>query len=401
MDEIHGPEGRPWIGEQVKVGQYFEELKTRVKKLKPVQDTREISAKNMMKMMGMEDRELFTQLEDVMKVDNLTCEEEVEAMQISDPILDNIHGPDIAKFYKTTISPAGRRSLKTLCLQDEWLDRTNIHSNNNKFKQRRIRQSKHDNDHWFTAEKPPSTKLNTELVDDAVVVVVRVYRPYRHLAPFQSYGQTSIKYAQEILLLGHHTLADLREKIWCPADMNAVGPQQVDTLACPATRAGDVYKSGFFYIEGTFYNDLRDPDNIDYSEPIRNWGPDRGLGPFSTARIEEQRLDALTVRPGYPYLYQHQGNHEHIVSFIDMRLLCPEDPQNKDEYPLVRSLGSQMPRYCHVCQTSIAVWVCKNHSRVPEDPSFFCALCYKNFNFVDKKRVGHFKEYRYFDVNVI
>merc|ERR1719195_549914 len=56
-------------------------------------------------MMGMEDKELFSQLEEVMKVDNLTCE--VEAMQISDPILENIHGPDIPRFYKTNITSTG------------------------------------------------------------------------------------------------------------------------------------------------------------------------------------------------------------------------------------------------------------------------------------------------------
>merc|ERR1719430_1406444 len=55
-------------------------------------------------MMGMEYKELFSQLEEVMKVDNLTCEEEVEAMQISDPILENIHGPDIPRFYKELFS---------------------------------------------------------------------------------------------------------------------------------------------------------------------------------------------------------------------------------------------------------------------------------------------------------
>ena len=46
-------------------------------------------------------------LEEVMKVDHLTCEEEVEAMQISDPIQENIHGPDIPRFYKTNITPTG------------------------------------------------------------------------------------------------------------------------------------------------------------------------------------------------------------------------------------------------------------------------------------------------------
>jgi len=356
----------------------------------------------MMRMMGMEDKDLFSQLEKVMKVDNLTCEEEVEPMQVSDPILENIHGPDIPRFYRTNISASGKQKLKTLCLQDAWLERTKIDEHNNKFKQRRVRQSKHDNDHWFTAEKPPHGKVNWELTDRATLFCVRVYRPFKHLAPYQ-YGQTSIKYSQEIWLLGHHTLTDLRERIWCPADLNAVGAQQVDTLHCPATRAGDIYKSGFFYIEGTFYNDLRHPDNIDYSEVIRNWAQDgsRGVGPFTAHSMEGVRMDQLSIRLGYPYLYQHQGNHEHLISFIDARLLGPDDPQSLKDYPMIRSIGSQMPRYCDICQTCIAVWVTMNNIRVPEDPSFFCGLCYKNFNFVDKKRVGSFTEFRYFDVNVI
>ena len=188
----------------------------------------------------------------------------------------------------------------------------------------------------------------------------------------------------------------------------------------PAIRACDVYKSGFFFIEGTFYNDLRDPDSVDYSEVIRGWAEDttRGVGPFSAARMEEQRLDQMQLRLGYPYLYQvhllqfsfclfskclsqHQGNHEHLLSFVDIRLVGPGDPQSEKDYPLLRSVGSQMPRYCDICQTCIAVWVCKDHIRVPNDPSFFCGLCYKNFNYVDKKRVGSYNEFRYFDVNVI
>lgn len=401
MDGIHDPEARAWISDPVHVGQYFEQLRAKVEEVKPVKDTRAVSAKTMMVMMGMEDKELFSQLEEVMAVEKLTCEEEVEPMQISDPILENIHGPDIPRFYKTNISATGKRKLKTLFLQDTWLERTKVDAHNNKYKQRRVRQSKHDNDHWFTAEKTPTENVNWELTDKAALYCVRVYRPFKHMAPTQ-YGQTSVKYSQEIWLLGHHTLADLRERIWCPADLNAVGVQQVDTVAKPATRAGDVYKSGFFYIEGTFYNDLSHEGNIDYSEVVRNWAcPARGVGPFDTGSMTDQRLDGLSIRMGYPYLYQHQGNHEHLVSFIDCRLVGPEDPQVLTDYPLIRSVGSQMPRYCDVCQTCIAVWVCKDHSRVPDDPSFFCGLCYKNFNFVERRRVGSFKEFRYFDVNVI
>ena len=51
---------------------------------------------------------------------------------------------------------------------------------------------------------------------------------------------------------------------------------------------------------------MRDPDSVDYSEVIRGWAEDpmRGVGPFQSARMEEQRLDQMQLRLGYPYLYQ-------------------------------------------------------------------------------------------------
>ena len=107
MDKIHDPESRAWISPKIEMQPYFEQLSRRVAELKPVKDTRDVSSKTLMSMMGMEDKELFSQLEEVMKVDHLTCEEEVEAMQISDPIQENIHGPDIPRFYKTNITPTG------------------------------------------------------------------------------------------------------------------------------------------------------------------------------------------------------------------------------------------------------------------------------------------------------
>ena len=129
--------------------------------------------------------------------------------------------------------------------------------------------------------------------------------------------------------MGNHTLAELRDYIWCAADLNIVGAQQVDTIQKPATRARDKYKSGMMYIDGTFYVDKRDKNNIDYSEPIRKWAedPKREVGPFNVDTMETTRLDSLTLRLGYPYLYVHQGNHEHLMSFVDIRLLSSTDPQ--------------------------------------------------------------------------
>ena len=370
-----------------------------IEKEKPLRDTTNLKSKWTMKHMGLEDKELFAKVEEVMSIEKLTIQDEVEPMVINDPIGDQLPDSKVPRFYRTPIPPEATGQLRTLKSQQEWI---NITKDDPGARQRRKRQSRHDNDHWFLAERPEAEYKNWELSDRAAVFMVRVYRPTKHLVPGAP-GIIPIKYTQEIWCLGHHTLANLRDAIWCAADLNIVGPQQVDTVHKTAVRARDKYKSGMIYIEGTFYVDRRDKNNIDYSEVIRKWAedPKRDVGPFEVGTLETTRIDSLELRLGYPYLYVHQGSHEHLISFIDVRLLGPGDPQKTADYPLIRSLGSQVAKYCMVCQTSVAVWVTMDNARMPEDPFFFCALCYKHYNFVDRKRVGSFREFRYFDVNVM
>jgi len=398
MDKIHDPDNRAWISESVVVGDYFREFSEMVEKEKPLRDVKDLKSKWTMKHIGLEDKELFSQLEEVMNIDNLTVEDEVEPMMINDPICDSMKGEKVPKFYKTPIPPQATGILQTLAHQQDWIDKTKEEP---AIKMRRGRQSRHDNNHWFLAEKAESEHKNWDLTDRAVVFCVRMYRPTKHLS--QTQYQHPIKYSQEVWCLGNHTLADLRDYIWCACDLNIVGAQQVDTVHKPAVRARDKYKSGLIYIDGTFYVDRRDRNNIDYSEVIRKWAedPKREVGPFEVGSMEETRLDSLKLRLGYPYLYIHQGDHEHLLSFTDVRLLSPTDPQRVTDYPLIRSLGNQAAKYCMICQSSVAVWVTMNNIRVPEDPFFFCAYCYKQFNFVDRKRVGSFREFRFFDVNVM
>jgi hypothetical protein len=60
---------------------------------------------------------------------------------------------------------------------------------------------------------------------------------------------------QEFIVAGSQRLTDLRDALVCPADVNL----QALGMAVP---------SAYFYIEGTFYSDLRAPGSLDYSEPV-------------------------------------------------------------------------------------------------------------------------------------
>ena len=183
MDKIHDPDGRPWISAHSTPGDYFKEFSELVENEKPLRDLRDLRPKWTMKHMGLEDKELFDKVEEVMNIDNLTMADEVEAMQINDPIGDTIPGVSTPKFYRTPITPEASESLETLSNQQKYLE---VSRGGPTAKQRRKRQSRHDNDHWFLAETPEAEHKNWDLTDSAVIYCVRIYRPIQHLVPGQS-----------------------------------------------------------------------------------------------------------------------------------------------------------------------------------------------------------------------
>uniref|UniRef100_A0A2P2MAR0 Uncharacterized protein MANES_08G015000 n=1 Tax=Rhizophora mucronata TaxID=61149 RepID=A0A2P2MAR0_RHIMU len=141
--------------------------------------------------------------------------------------------------------------------------------------------------------------------------------------------------SQEFLVLGRQLLTEMRDKIYCVTD-------QV------MQRAGQHDPSGYFLLEDVFYNDLRDPSAIDYSEPIFDWLRNskddalkkwetciRGklrknqrevlgdikiseLPQFRCADMHKTRFCDLRFRLGAGYLYCHQ------VYLGQYMLLCLE-----------------------------------------------------------------------------
>jgi len=206
-------------------------------------------------------------------------------------------------------------------------------------------------------------------------------------------------------------LTELRDLIKCPSDLVIAGemsnnPKLTPKEASKMQKAKEMYRSGFIYVEGTFYNDMRWPECVDYSETIRNWvekTPEkRGIGPFKTAKMEETKIEDLTVKMGYPYVYVHQGEHEHLVSFVDARLMGVDDVQAPSAYPFERSVSSKQSTYCTACSVNIATWITTDNDRVPENPFFFCDECFHSFNYtLEGHKIGDFKAYPYVDANAL
>ena len=78
--------------------------------------------------------------------------------------------------------------------------------------------------------------------------------------------------------------------------------------------------------QGTFFDDLREPEAIRLSDTIVKWSEERdrgwkGLNQCPTS-MHLVSFEHLTLQLGKPYLYLHQGTCLHKRSVVCYLLLC-------------------------------------------------------------------------------
>lgn len=230
------------------------------------------------------------------------------------------------------------------------------------------------------------------------LVYVRIYEPFKYsLRRRETYKQCLplLRLKNIISIVGCQTLAELREKIMCISDLSISMEISENPNKLSTKMAKDVYKSGFFYIEDTFYNDTRDPNNINYSSVILKWAEARNIGPFKTAIMENTKIRSLCVRFGFPWVYQHQGCCEHLIVLSDARLVTKDDELAISSYPRIERIRPNKGKNCIMCGILNVRWITTEHDRIPHDTSYFCDRCFKSYNYIDGKKVGNFKAYRY------
>ncbi|GAQ91210.1 snRNA activating complex family protein [Klebsormidium nitens] len=178
---------------------------------------------------------------------------------------------------------------------------------------------------------------------------------------------------QEHLILGSQRLTQFRDRILCP----------LDTLA---RESGKDNPSGYFFVEDTFFDDMRSGASaIRYSAPIVEWaaaqpsprgGPGAGVVRYEQRDMERYTFEDLNVRVGAEYLYCHQGNCEHKMVFTDVRMLNRFDVPDLFAYPLLRYRTQRPPKKCHICCKQQASKITVGDELVPESPCLFCEQCF-------------------------
>jgi len=232
---------------------------------------------------------------------------------------------------------------------------------------------------------------NAKIAMPDSVINVRVYFPY------SNEQKLPLRVSQEFQVLGSQPLSALRDKIHCSSDQigayeRSSGPVNLQTNL----RTKDVYTSSFFFIENTFYNDLRNARH-DCSDIVLQW-----IARSSTMNQNYQKEDMSTtkfsdlqnIKMGYPYLYLHQGNCEHLVTFSDISLLGQKDCTNPEQYPLIVGTQRTKRARCRACITGSALWIVRGSQLTPEDPCFLCDTCYRALHYdEDGNKLIDFKAY--------
>ncbi|KAG8521316.1 snRNA-activating protein complex subunit 3 [Galemys pyrenaicus] len=202
-------------------------------------------------------------------------------------------------------------------------------------------------------ENPADMIEEGELILSVNILYPVIFHKHKEHKPFQT-----------MLVLGSQKLTELRDSICCVSDLQIGGEFSNTPDQAPEHISKDLYKSAFFYFEGTFYNDKRYPECRDLSRTIIEWSEshDRGYGKFQTANMEDFTFNDLYIKLGFPYLYCHQGDCEHVIIITDIR------------------------------------WVTNNDSFAPEDPCFFCDVCFRMLHYDSEgNKLGEFLAYPYVD----
>ncbi|KYM76910.1 snRNA-activating protein complex subunit 3, partial [Atta colombica] len=277
----------------------------------------------------------------------------------------------------------------SLLIVINFLDVTIINNNN-------IRVRLTNNVGFVKYDKSKSVGDNSLKPYEEFLVYIRIYEPFKSQPRSLKY-RTSIpvlKLKSVISILGSQTLYELRQKIMCQSDLSITKEISENSNQRPESMAKDVYQSGFFYIEDTFYNDTSLLTNIDYSNIILEWAAVRDIGPFKVATMDAL-INSLYTKFGFPWVYQHQGCCEHLIVLTDARLVTVDDVLTSSAYPRIEKIRPVSGKNCIYCGIFNVHWIVTEHDRIPHDTSYFCNRCFISYNYVDGKKVGNFKAYSY------
>ncbi|XP_053680736.1 snRNA-activating protein complex subunit 3 [Anopheles nili] len=284
---------------------------------------------------------------------------------------------------KPKIIPIPQKASRFQCIQRVLARKTEQ-------QQRNIDVKLRYNRHKYMKKKQDLESSHDLVPFKEMLLILRFYEPFKY-KPGRRLGHP--KFNQEFYVLSSQYLTELKDKIYCHCDSGPFYEISENPKQKPSEPSS---QSGFFFITDTFYNDLRDASNKDYSSVIQKWAERQGLiGELTSKSMEETRFGDLKFRLGYPQVYQHQGNCEHLFVVSDCRLLAATDILSRARYPWLNCYGFSRDVPCNICGHCQAQFVVHNSNRHIFDPAYVCETCLNTYHYVDGQKIGEFNLYEY------
>lgn len=207
-------------------------------------------------------------------------------------------------------------------------------------------------------------------------------------------AKSTIRPEYEVEVLSSQLFSDLRSAIRCENEAN---------MSFSNKQAVVSEKSGFFFIEDTFYNDTSE-ESVDYSQVIMDWAKTKasGIGDLKSKSLTNVKFSDLTIRLGYPYLYRHLGNCEHLFVFQSVRMWNSLiDHNSYSTYPRVNWTGSKLQEKCAFCSVNAAKWKVKEHPHLASSCVLLCQECQQSFCHLDEEAGASARIEAYLDKSIL
>lgn len=236
---------------------------------------------------------------------------------------------------------------------------------------------------------------------EEAIIVVRVYEPFLYVRGIPTTRLPRL--SQEFYVLGAQYLSELRDKIYCQCQYGPFHDISDDFEEISGTASSQLPASskqnsgGVFFITDTFYKDDGGAGEAEFPTEITEWmtrQPD--IGKVSVKSMQSTKFEDLSVRLGYPQLYRHYANCEHVVVVSDIRLLATSDSLKSADYPMLRCVSSTRNLMCMICGLNEAAFVVRKTNVHLHDPTYLCQNCFVSYHYIDGRKNGDFQAYRYY-----
>lgn len=325
-------------------------------------------------------------LEDSISLNNLAQPDDI-------PIFDvNLHGLHTKQGNRMIKIP--KRALQLKCVRQKVEENQSKIASNLPKKYNRYRYIDHKTDNL-------DESCDLKPLEDTLITV-RVYEPFLYKRGQAT--QRRPRLSQEFFVQGRQRLTELRDKIYCHCQFGPFNDISDDFNSIQETPNQNQFEQtlskedgfGFYFITDTFYNDYR-ISNTDYTVETREWmSRQDSIGPVQVKSMHDTKFEDLNLRVGFPQVYRHHINCEHIVSFTDIRLLASDDSLKSTDYPILRCVSSTKTTLCMICGVIEASFVVRNSVHHIIDPTFLCQNCLISFHYIDGKKNGQFQVFRYY-----